>query len=52
MFRGISLPLEEVKKYIDEMSRHKYNLYFQHLTDDEGWRIEINHIRKLTSVGA
>ena len=43
---------EEVKKYIDEMSRYKYNLLHWHLTDDEGWRIEIKSYPKLTSVGA
>ena len=43
---------EEVKKYIDEMARYKYNLLHWHLTDDEGWRIEIKSLPKLTSVGA
>ena len=32
---------EEVKKYIDNMVKYKYNLLHLHLTDDEGWRIEI-----------
>jgi hexosaminidase len=43
---------EEVKHYIDEMARYKYNLLHWHLTDDEGWRIEIKSLPKLTSVGA
>lgn len=43
---------DEVKKYIDEMARYKYNLLHWHLTDDEGWRIEIKSLPKLTSVGA
>lgn len=43
---------EEVKRYIDEMARYKYNLLHWHLTDDEGWRIEIKSLPKLTSVGA
>ena len=43
---------EEVKKYIDEMARYKYNLLHWHLTDDEGWRIEIKSLPKLTTVGA
>ncbi|HEY1024445.1 MAG TPA: family 20 glycosylhydrolase [Sphingobacteriaceae bacterium] len=42
----------EVKKYIDNMVRYKYNLLHMHLTDDEGWRIEIKGLPKLTEVGA
>jgi hexosaminidase len=43
---------EDVKKYIDQMVRYKYNLLHLHLTDDEGWRIEIKSLPKLTEVGA
>ena len=43
---------EEVKQYIDEMSRYKYNVFHWHLTDDNGWRIEIKSLPKLTDVGA
>jgi len=43
---------KEVKQYIDDMVRYKYNLLHLHLTDDEGWRIEIKSLPKLTSVGA
>lgn len=43
---------EEVKQYIDAMVRYKYNLLHLHLTDDEGWRIEIKGLPKLTEVGA
>jgi len=42
----------EVKQYIDNMVRYKYNLLHLHLTDDEGWRIEIKSLPKLTQVGA
>ncbi|MEP6748809.1 MAG: beta-N-acetylhexosaminidase [Bacteroidota bacterium] len=42
----------EVKEFIDEMARYKFNLLHLHLTDDEGWRIEIKHYPKLTEVGA
>jgi len=42
----------EVKKYIDEMARWKFNTFHWHLTDDEGWRIEIKSLPKLTQVGA
>ena len=43
---------DEVKKYIDEMVKYKYNLLHLHLTDDEGWRIEIKGLPRLTEVGA
>ncbi|MBB5440886.1 hexosaminidase [Pedobacter sp. AK017] len=43
---------EEVKQYIDAMVRYKYNVLHLHLTDDEGWRIEIKGLPKLTEVGA
>ncbi|MEO8583331.1 MAG: family 20 glycosylhydrolase [Flavitalea sp.] len=43
---------QEVKKYIDEMVRYKFNLLHLHLTDDEGWRLEIKGLPKLTEVGA
>lgn len=42
----------EVKQYIDEMVRFKLNTFHWHLTDDEGWRIEIKSLPKLTEVGA
>jgi hexosaminidase len=43
---------EEVKTYIDDMAKYKYNLFHWHLTDDQGWRIEIKSLPRLTSVGA
>ncbi|WP_207533356.1 beta-N-acetylhexosaminidase [Desertivirga arenae] len=43
---------EEVKRYIDNMVKFKYNLLHLHLTDDEGWRIQIKSFPKLTEVGA
>lgn len=45
-------PKEDVKKFIDNMSRYKFNVLHWHLTDDQGWRIEIKSLPKLTSVGA
>jgi len=42
----------EVKQYIDAMSKYKYNILHLHLTDDEGWRLEIKGLPKLTEVGA
>jgi hexosaminidase len=44
--------VEDVKKYIDQMVQYKFNVFHWHLTDDEGWRIEIKSLPKLTSVGA
>jgi hexosaminidase len=43
---------EEVKEYIDQLSGFKYNILHLHLTDDNGWRIEIKSLPKLTQVGA
>ena len=43
---------QEVKDFIDQMARYKFNLLHMHLTDDQGWRIEIKSYPKLTSVGA
>jgi hexosaminidase len=41
-----------VKKFIDRMAQHKLNLFHWHLTDDEGWRIEIKKYPLLTQIGA
>ncbi|WP_460622032.1 glycoside hydrolase family 20 protein [Hymenobacter tenuis] len=43
--------VEFVKKYIDYLARHKMNTFHWHLTDDQGWRIEIKKYPRLTSVG-
>jgi len=43
---------DEVKVYLDEMARNKFNTFHWHLTDDEGWRIEIKSLPKLTEIGA
>ncbi|MBE9583144.1 family 20 glycosylhydrolase [Mucilaginibacter sp. JRF] len=43
---------KEVMSYIDNMAKYKLNLFHWHLTDDEGWRIEIKSFPKLTTVGA
>jgi hexosaminidase len=43
---------EEVKAYINQMAKYKFNLLHFHLSDDEGWRIEIKALPKLTEVGA
>jgi len=45
-------PVEFVKKYIDLLARYKMNRFHWHLTDDQGWRIEIKKYPKLTEVGA
>ena len=45
-------PKEFVKKYIDLLALHKMNRFHWHLTDDQGWRIEIRRYPKLTSVAA
>jgi hexosaminidase len=43
---------QEVKGFIDEMVKYKFNLLHLHLTDDEGWRIQIKSLPRLTEVGA
>lgn len=43
---------EEVKRYIDDMVKFKFNILHFHLTDDQGWRLEIKSFPKLTEVGA
>ncbi|HMN06742.1 MAG TPA: family 20 glycosylhydrolase [Flavobacteriales bacterium] len=44
-------PVSFVKKYIDLLARYKMNSFHWHLTDDQGWRIEIKGWPKLTEVG-
>ena len=44
--------VEEVKRYIDIMEVHKLNTLHWHLTDDQGWRIEIKKYPELTEIGA
>ncbi len=43
---------KEVEDFIDEMAQYKFNLIHMHLTDDEGWRIEIKSLPRLTTAGA
>ncbi len=45
-------PTEFFKKYIDLLARHKMNVFHWHLTDDQGWRIEIKRYPRLTEIGA
>ncbi|RYX84286.1 beta-N-acetylhexosaminidase [bacterium] len=45
-------PLSWVKKFIDVMALHKFNVLHWHLTDDQGWRVEIDKYPVLTSVSA
>lgn len=58
-YRGMHLdvsrhffPVEEVKRYIDYLALYRFNYFHWHLTDDQGWRIEIKKYPRLTSVGA
>ncbi len=46
------LGIDGVKKQIDILSRYKINTFHWHLTDDQGWRIEISKYPALTEVGA
>ena len=58
-YRGLMLDVgrhffsvDFVKKYLDLMAHYKYNTFHWHLTDDQGWRIEIKRYPLLTSVGS
>ena len=46
------MPLEFIKRYIDLLAFHKMNVFHWHLTDDQGWRIEIKRYPLLTDIGA
>jgi hexosaminidase len=45
-------PKEFIKRYIDLIALHKMNVFHWHLTEDQGWRIEIKKYPRLTEVGA
>ncbi|HKT42235.1 MAG TPA: family 20 glycosylhydrolase [Rhodanobacteraceae bacterium] len=58
-WRGVMLdvsrhfyPVDFIKRQIDLMSYYKFDMFHWHLTDDQGWRIQIKRYPKLTSVGA
>ncbi|MBL7709039.1 MAG: beta-N-acetylhexosaminidase [Chitinophagaceae bacterium] len=58
-YRGMHLdvsrhffPVDFVKKYIDYLAYHKLNTFHWHLTDDQGWRIEIKKYPSLTNIGS
>jgi len=58
-YRGLHLdvcrhffPVSFIKKYIDAMAIHKLNRFHWHLTDDQGWRIEIKKYPLLTQIGS
>ena len=45
-------PVQFIKRYIDLIAMHKMNTFHWHLTEDQGWRIEIKKYPKLTEIGA
>ena len=58
-WRGLMLDIsrhfctkQEVKKFIDQMAEYKYNVFHWHLTDDQGWRLEVKSLPRLTAIGA
>ena len=58
-YRGMHLdvsrhffPADSVKKYIDILALHNMNTFHWHLTDDQGWRIEIKKYPELTKIGS
>ena len=46
------MPVSFIKKYIDYLALHKINIFHWHLTEDQGWRIEIKKYPKLTTIGS
>lgn len=46
------MPKEGVLRYLDLMAAHKLNVFHFHLTDDQGWRVEIERYPKLTEIGS
>lgn len=46
------IPMDSVKRYLDMMAMHNINKFHIHLTDDQGWRMEIKKYPRLTKVGA
>ncbi len=57
-YRGMHLdvcrhffPVSFIKKYIDYLAYHKLNVFHWHLTEDQGWRIEIKKYPELTKIG-
>lgn len=58
-YRGMHLdvcrhffPVAFIKKYIDAMARHKFNNFHWHLTEDQGWRVQIESFPRLTEIGS
>jgi len=58
-YRGMHLdvgrhffPVKFIKQYLDMMAMYKFNTFHWHLTEDQGWRIEIKKYPKLTKIGA
>jgi hexosaminidase len=58
-YRGMHLdvarhmfPVEFIKKYIDLLALYKFNTFHWHLTEDQGWRIEIKKYPELTEIGS
>lgn len=58
-YRGLHLDcsrhffnIDYIKKYIDFIALHKLNTFHWHLTDDQGWRLEIKKYPKLTTIGS
>lgn len=58
-YRGMMLdcarhfhPIERIKRLINQLANYKFNTFHWHLTDDEGWRLEIKAFPQLTNTGA
>ncbi|HLP57105.1 MAG TPA: family 20 glycosylhydrolase [Fluviicola sp.] len=58
-YRGVHLDcsrhfftIDEIKTFLDQLAALKFNTFHWHLTDDQGWRLEIKQYPKLTEIGA
>lgn len=58
-WRGVMLdsvrhfqPISYIRKFIDVLAQHRINVFHWHLTDDQGWRLEIRKYPKLTEIGS
>ncbi len=45
-------PVDRIKQFLDTMALHKFNVFHWHLTEDQGWRLEVEAYPRLTEVGS
>jgi len=45
-------PVDDIKRFLDQMAQYKYNVFHWHLVDDQGWRLEIKRYPRLVEIGS